>query len=306
LVNLDGTVIATLEFALGWKLNDHWRIGGGVQAVILNFSSIVVFSGCPGNTICTPEDRQFDAPAQIRDQTVTPSANFGVQGVWDGFRLGASVQLPIWVSSDAEVRVPALPSSPYFDQAKLVGNEATLSFTLPLIARVGAELRPTNSLRIEGEVDYETWSMHDSIAISPHGMKIMNAPGLDSYSLGAMTVARHFDDTFSVHLGGEWAATEWLILRGGYTYEPSAVPANYESVMTPDGDKHILAAGVGIAAGRFRIDGMYAHVAQSAVDSTGSRVYALNPIRPPDMIPIGNGRYEVSYDLAGIGLATSF
>src|SRR5437870_4850515 len=123
-------------------------------ADILDFSSIVVFSGCPGSTICTPEDRQFDAPAQIRDQTVVPSANFGVQGVWDGFRLGASLQLPVWVSSDAQIRVPALPPSPYFDSAHLVGDSATLSFTLPLVARLGAEIRPSSSLRIEAEVDY--------------------------------------------------------------------------------------------------------------------------------------------------------
>ena len=305
-VNLDGTAIATAELAAGYRLNEHWRIGGGVQFVILDFSSIVVFSGCPGNTICTPEDRQFDAPAQIRDQTVVPSANFGVQGVWDGFRLGASAQLPVWVSSDANIRVPALPSSPYFDQATLVGNSATLEFTLPPVIRLGAELRPTNTLRIEGEVDYEFWSMHDSIKITPQGMKIMNPPGLDSYDMGQMVVQRNFDDTFSLHLGTEWAAADWITLRGGYTYEPSAVPAAYETVLTPDGDKHILAAGLGLWAGSFRIDAMYAHVMQSSLDVTTSKSYALNPIRPPSMTPVGNGHYDVSYDIAGVGVATSF
>src|SRR5262249_14668056 len=157
----------------------------------------------------------------------------------------ASLQLPVWISSDAQVRVPALPPSPYFDSAHVVGDSATLELTLPLVARLGAEIRPAATLRIEGELDYETWSMQDSIAISPHGMKIMNAPGLDSEELGWMTVASHFDDTFSFHLGAEWAASDWFVLRGGYTYEPSAVPTNYESVLTPDGDKHILAAGLG-------------------------------------------------------------
>src|SRR5262249_30286342 len=148
LVNLDGTVIATTELALAWRLGDHWRIGGGVQAVLLDFSALVVFSGCPRATICPPADRQFDAPAPIRDQTLVPSANLGVQGVWDGFRVGASLQLPVWISSDAQVRVPALPPSPYFDSAHVVGDSATLELTLPLVARLGVELRPAATLRI--------------------------------------------------------------------------------------------------------------------------------------------------------------
>jgi long-chain fatty acid transport protein len=306
LVNLDGTVIATTEGALAWQPSPHLRIGAGLQLVILDFSSIVVFSGCPHLIICTPEDRDFDAAAQIRDFAIVPSGNAGVQGIWDGLRVGFSVQLPVWVSSVASVRVPALPKSAYFDAAHVEGDQATLSFTLPLVARAGLEVRPARGIRAEVEVDYEAWSMHDAITITPQNIRIVGSPGTDVYQMSTMTVGRHFEDTFSLHFGAEWAPNGWLTLRLGYAYEPSAVPPAYMSVLSPDGDKTLLSAGLGVSFGKWRLDGMYTHVIQDPRDVTGSRDYALNPIRPPSQTPIGNGHYDVSGDILGAGLQTSF
>jgi long-chain fatty acid transport protein len=306
LVSLDGTVIANAEAALAWAPSEHLRIGGGLQLVMLNFSTVVVFTGCPGSTLCTPEDRDFDAASEVRDTAMAPSGNFGVQGIWEKVRLGAAVQLPTWISSQAKVRVPALPRSAYFDNAHIEGDRAQLEFTLPLVARVGIELRPGAGLRVEGELDYEAWSLHDAIKLDPRGMRIVGAPGTDSYDLGSMTVRRNFDDTFSLHLGVEWAALDWLTLRGGWTYEPSAVPDAYMSVLTPDGDKQVVGVGAGLSLSRFQFNAVYAHVAQAPRDIHDSASYAQNPVRPPAQIPVGNGHYDVSGDIFGVGLSTAF
>lgn len=58
-------------------------------------------------------------------------------------------------------------------------------------------------------------------------------------------------DTFGARLGGEIAVSEQLILRGGYGFETSPVPAQQPGITNLlDGPRHIVGAGVGIVQWR--------------------------------------------------------
>src|SRR5262249_28870368 len=160
--NTDGTIFSVVEAALAWAPSPEWRVGGGFQLVPVRFSGIHAFSGCPSTIVCAPEDLQWDGLAQVRTFGIVPSANFGVQRLWERFRLGAALQLPVWISTGGTLRIPALPSSPFYDSAHIEGDEVEVRTTLPPVVRVGGELRPSDRLRIETEVDYEAWSMHDA------------------------------------------------------------------------------------------------------------------------------------------------
>lgn len=60
-----------------------------------------------------------------------------------------------------------------------------------------------------------------------------------------------YQDTFAARLGGEVHATDALILRGGYGFESSPIPAEQTGVTNLlDGPKHTVGAGLGITWAR--------------------------------------------------------
>src|SRR4029079_981628 len=81
------------------------RIGVTVTNMIALLKSQVVLSGCPGQTICAPEDPEFDARTKVDVHDVlAPSATLGIQ--YDaGARvtLAASATSPTWIDAHGTV-----------------------------------------------------------------------------------------------------------------------------------------------------------------------------------------------------------
>jgi long-chain fatty acid transport protein len=305
IVDLDGTLIAALEAAAAVRIGEHVRIGAGLQLWVLNFSSQVMLSSCPGETICAPEDHDYDALSQVVVADVLPSGNVGVQGVWSKVRVGAAVQLPVSVDSGGKVRA-RLPRAAYFDGAFVKGEDATVKFTLPAALRFGVEVRPMPRLRFEAELDVELWSQHETIEIDTTRISIENVRGVGSYQLSPVRIERHFENVLGIHLGGELEVHERVTLRAGYAYEPSAVPSKYLQLLSPDGDKHLIAIGGSARLGKLRLDLTFAHVLQGDREVTDSVALQQNPIRPAGQVVIGNGSYHVAANILGLGAAYTF
>jgi long-chain fatty acid transport protein len=198
-----------------------------------------------------------------------------------------------------------LPSDPFFANSSVVGNSASISFALPLMLRAGVELRFLPGLRAELGFDYEAWSMQQSIDIRPSGIYISGAPGIGNYYLGAITLPRNMNGSFSVHLGGEWETLQRrLVLRLGYLLETSATPDQYMSVLTSDGLKNMIAMGFSLRVWRARLDVGYAHTFYTDRNVTSSMSPQLNPVQPGIAVPVGNGLYRVSNDIIAVGLET--
>jgi hypothetical protein len=54
----------------------------------------------------------------------------------------------------------------------------------------------------------------------------------------------------AVHIGGEYdVLPKRLTLRAGYLFESSSMPDETISVLTPDGDKHLLSLGLSVRLG---------------------------------------------------------
>ena len=221
-------------------------------------------------------------------------------------RLGASVQLPFFVHSSGTVAT-RLPSDPQFDGAQVVGNAIDVNLDLPLVIRAGAELRPTKHFRAELGYDYERWSQQDKLEFVPHGVYIDHVAGIGRYDLRRMQLDRGMQDTHSFHLGGEFdALPKRLTVRAGYLYETSAVPDAYLSVVTPDGDKHLLAIGAALRLGSWRLDLAYGHFFQADRYIRNSKSLQLNPIMPSIAVAVGNGLYAVSTDVLSLGFEKRF
>jgi long-chain fatty acid transport protein len=306
LVSLGGTAAAFLELAVSIRITPRLYIGAGFQSLYFALSNKTVLSSCT-QLNCAPEDPRFDSPTQTKvTSPFTPTGNFGFLYVGNWLRAGASLQLPIWVHATGTVAT-RLPSDPMFDGAVVVGNGIEVDLTLPLIARVGVEGRPTKRARIELEVDYEAWSMQKDISFTPQNVYIDHVIGVGRYDLKPMVLDRSMKDVFSVHLGGEYdVLPHRLTVRGGYLFESNSMPDETVNAITPDGDKHMIAIGGALHLGGLRLDAAYAHVFQGDRNVTNSRSLQLNPISPSIAVPVGNGRYAVSTDVLSLGLEGRF
>jgi long-chain fatty acid transport protein len=306
LVSLNGTVAAIAELAVSVRLTPQLYLGGGFQNMFITLNNTVALSGCT-QLNCSPEDPGFDALTQTKvTSNFTPSANFGALYVLPKVRIGLSAQLPFFVHAAGTIAT-RLPSDPQFDGAMVVGNKVTVDLNLPAVLRAGIEVRPTKQVRVEVGFDYETWQLQDKLSFVPDGIYIDHVVGIGRYDLRPMSIDRSMTGVYSIHVGGEWdVLPHRLTLRAGYMFESSSTPDETLTVLTPDGDKHLLTLGVGVKIGKIRLDAGYGHFFQADRVITDSRSLQLNPIEPSLAVAVGNGTYMVSTDVLSIGIEGRF
>lgn len=301
LVSLAGTAMAVAELAFAVRITPELYFGAGFQNLFLSLDNRTVLAGCT-QLNCAPEDPRFDALTQVKAASwFTPSGNLGLTYAHRYVRAAASLQLPYWVRASGTVRT-RLPSDPQFDGAVVVGDGIDVRFNLPLVLRVGVEGRPAPWARVELGFDWERWSTQRSFEFAPRGVYIDHVLGVGRYDLRPMSLDRAMRDTFAVHLGGELSFFHRMFtVRAGYLYETSAVPDATLSVLTPDGDKHLLSLGGALQLGPVRLDLAYGHFFQPERVIATSRSLQLNPISPSIAVAVGNGRYAVSTDVLSLG-----
>lgn len=317
LISMDGSALVVAGGSFAWKANKWLKLGAGLQALVGRFRSTVVFNANPSDRLIgAPEDPTYDTTAQIdAAPIVAPSGNIGaIVEPNENWRLGASFQLPFWVEAPATNRF-RLPAAALFDRATHEGDKVHVSFRLPAILRAGIEFRKDfeKNKRFRGEVAYvhEFWSMHDAISITPENIKLIGVTGFPSpFSVPPLTIPRNFQDSHSVRLGGEYmfpAGQYRLEVRGGGSFETSAVPRSHVTPLTIDANKVTVAIGGGLYIGdRWRLDAVYAHIFAFNVEvsPTEAAVPKISPVsgNPTKFEPINAGSYSARADVIGLGL----
>jgi long-chain fatty acid transport protein len=315
LVDLSRSLLAVIEVAYGHQLGERLRLGAGVQNMVFYMDSTVAFSACPGQTVCAPEDPEFDAVGKVTQLSpFNPSAVLGAQyAATDWLRVGLAAQLPFFIGGSGKIQT-RLPSSGFFEGAEVRGDEAEVSFTLPAALRLGVEAQPLASWKVELATQIEFWSQHDEFLIEPRNVRIENAAGVGTYEVGALRIPRGFENTVAVNLGVEGQPVPLLPLTvlAGYSFETAAAPDEYLSVMTVDGTRHMLAAGAGYQLGEWKIDAVlgFVAVADREVTPDEGRAPQLSPIRDTSEEPlevyVNWGEYSSSWLILGAGVGRAF
>jgi long-chain fatty acid transport protein len=317
LFSLDGSVLAFVGAGAAFAPSKEWRIGAAIGVLAGSFNTRVAFSGCvPERFFCAPEDPDWDVASELSvGPIVAPTGEAGAIWIPDPkWRIGLSFQAPVYVRARATVRT-RLPSTPIFAQAYQDGEEADVAFNLPWNLRVGVETRIIDDLRLELGGGFERWSMHDNISIDPDGVALKDVAAFpETYYLPTIDFPRNFQDSASVRLGGEYSFEllehRWEG-RAGVSFETSAVPSEYLSVLTIDSSKVTTALGLGLHVGKFRFDAVFAHVFASSVDvdPKAARIPQISPVdanAPKDPNYINGGSYSAAADVIGLGVAYTF
>jgi long-chain fatty acid transport protein len=307
----NGSLAAMPGVWLAYKPFDALRIGVGALAFVGKFQSTITFNANPQDRLLgAPEEPSYDAAAQLNISPIfSPSAAAGVTLVPSQyFRIGASGQLPMVISAPANITM-AMPTSVVFDSASQDGTSAHVRFVLPAIARAGIEVRPTDELRIELAYVREFWSSQQAISITPINMNLDGIAGMPpQVKIPPISMPRDFQDSSSYRLGGEYSY-EFLgykvSLRGGVSYETTAVPPAYLNLSALDFNKWVTSIGGSIFIGpHWRFDAVYAHTfAQTVyVDPNIAKIPRINPIDGnAPFEPVNGGTYSASADLLGVG-----
>jgi long-chain fatty acid transport protein len=320
LVSLDGSALVVTGLWAAYKPVKWLRLGLGVEALVGNFDSTVVFSACPPQSlVCAAEDPQYDAFSQLKVGPIfSPSGNAGITVVPERhIRIGLSGQLPFSIDAPATVTVK-LPNAPEFDSASQQGTNAHVKFNLPGVFRAGVEGRfdlGPGAMRIEGTYEREFWSDHQSIDIVPDNITLVGIKGFPSpFAVSPISIPRGFQDSNSVRLGAEYSfmlAGYGLDVRTGVNYETSAIQTAYLSPLTVDMDKVFLGFGGSLhLATHWRLDALYGHVFASSVyvNPATAAVPKVNPVQgnaaPSETV--NGGTYTAKADILGVGLNYKF
>ena len=314
--SLAESLFVTLAVGLGYQVTPQLRVGVTVSDNISQLSSRVTLTGCPGETICAPEDPEFDADTRIKQTDLwAPSAAAGLQyDVIPELTLGLTAQTGYKVSGANGELTTKLPSSSYFDGASVKGDSVSLEMTLPPSVKGGIEVRPNEHLRIEAALDVEFWGVHKDITITPHDVVIDNAAGVGMYTIGSSVITRDYKTSYAPSIGGEYhfknpvGAGAWQV-GAGYSYETAAAPKGSVSTLTVDAAKHIVGFGGSYDAGGWQIGASigYVHLQNVDVSLEDAKVMQLSPIRDqPVAVPVNAGDYKSHYLLAGMRFARRF
>ncbi len=317
LITLDGSLLAVVGAGVAFAPNKQWRLGATVGMLTGVFKTQATFSGCvPERFICAPEEPSWDVAAQLSVGPIfAPTGSLGVTFIpVPAWRVAVAFQLPTWISAPATLDA-RLPSTPVFEKASQQGDEANVKFDLPWTLRAGVEMRAVDDLRLELAFDYDRWSMHDAITVTPENIAFKNVAGFPpTYNVPPVTLPRGFQDSASVHLGGEYTfhADRFDIdARAGVSFETSAIPTAYESVLTIDQNKVTTAIGGSLHWRKLRLDLVYAHVFgfDVNVDPASAKISLISPVQAnPPKSPdyINGGSYSARADVVGAGLAYTF
>ena len=321
LLSLDGSALVQLGGYFAWKPTPEIRIGAGLDVLVGKFASTVVFNANPADRLIgAPEDPAYDAAAQMSVGPIfAPSGGIGAIFEPDEHvRIGIAGHLPFWISAPATLKV-RLPTAAPFDRARQDGDSSTVSFRLPGTLRAGVEFRQNlgNEKKIRIEVAYvrEFWSLHDTIDVVPKSIKLVDVTGFPSpFNVAPISLPRNFQDSNSIRLGGEFTFKGLFDyktdLRGGISYETSAVPKEWVSPLTVDANKVQIGGGLGVYIGKWRLDTAFSYIfaPEVNVDPATAAVPRVNPVKgnPTAGEAINGGTYTVRALTLGGGLNYKF
>ena len=315
LVSLDGSLLAIPGVYAAYKPFDWLRVGAGVMALVGTFDSSIVFNANPKNRLlAAPEDPNYDAFSQLKARPVfAPSANVGTTIVPnEHVRIGLAYQLPFVVNAPTTLNVK-LPTAVEFDHAYQSGDTGRIRFELPPEFRAGVEVRgkiANDLLRVELAYVREFWTVHHDIEVDPN-VKLYGITGFPSpYGVGTIDFPRHFENSNSVRLGGEFTfpfADHIWDLRAGVDYDQSGIPTAYLSPLTVDLARVTLGMGASLHIGEhWRFDGIFAHVfaSDATVDPALAAIKPVNPVQgnPTAAESTNGGQYSARAEVLGVGL----
>lgn len=261
---VDTLIVQTFTGAsVAHRFMDRLSVGAGLSWNFLRVEQQLAVSVPwvpPGTTdmsaLTRNEDPQYDVPFRMdgRDRSAL-GWNMGLlyEPPSNRYAIGFMYQAPVKFSATGVMEADF--TNNYFRTDELLGivdqdvvsdNQVRFDVTMPQIIKVGALVRPIDTLEIELAAVWEGWSVIDQIRIYDVDLtvpvdqenQIAQVAGVEDIEItDDIFLPAGYTDTWSVRLGGEWLFHKRGTVRLGGLWEQGAIPAGNRNVSLVDGTK---------------------------------------------------------------------
>ena len=265
------------------RITPWLSVGAGVSWTLMRAEQELVVAMCAKGAECG------DNPAQdvsIRLEAWEKFRIMGNAGVlvepthW--LAIGASFVPPITFHAKGSISTDfgddhSLGS--FLEGTEFSDDDIVLTVPMPMVARLGVQVKPIEALEIELASVYEGWSVAKELRVSDVNLVITTnkdnplAPDEDIAINDDVVLPTGYVDAVSVRLGGEYTINDRFTARAGGLYETSGVPAATQGVALVDGPK--FGYGVGGTArlvGGLHLDLAFAQSYLASREITDSEV----------------------------------
>jgi len=235
-VTADQIQVLSVGRATSYKANDRFAVGVAAfmnngKVSLANKVPSTVYAGIPGLP---------DAAFAATGDDTSPNVHLGA--LWlagKTLRVGAAYRSPIQLTIQGDAHL-AIPGGP------IVTDQWNLPLRLPQSASLGAAWQATPVLLVAGQTDWVDWSSIAQQAIT-----------FQQGALPNQLLPRHWHNRVQPRIGIEYSGYQPLLLRAGYSYDPTPVPASTLDPLLFDLNRHIVSAGLGTTGRDWSLDVSY-------------------------------------------------
>ena len=181
------------------------------------------------------------------------------------------------------------------------GNTFSATLPLPSVISAGLTYHISEHFEIGAQFDWVGWSTYESLDID---FKINTQQLEDSSS------PRNYEDSWVIHLGGEYSVDTNVQIRAGFYYDKTPVQDGYMSPENPDNDRMGFTGGLGYTYGeRIQLDLSFLYIHSSKREQTEAQAIAAGTLDPDPqdgsrhVLP---GTYRLNALIPGISIAYKF
>ena len=214
--------------------------------------------------------------------------NFSGDGL--GYNVAALYKTDVFnigVSYRSEVEIDADGTSTLTATSQTVNNAITV--TMPDMLNIGVAFHPADRWTISADADWVNWKKFDQLAFT-------YTPTLGGVG-ASLTVPENWEETWAYRLGVEWAYSDTMRARFGYTYDPTPIKDVDFTPLLPGNDRQAVHLGYGVdLSEQATIDLAYIYFWLEDRNQTAST--GTNSVR--------NGTYKSDIHLFGASLTYHF
>ena len=292
-------IILKTDVSAAWRFHDLFGFGVTVEWITvprLDYSLMI--NAAPFQGGAYPVSSPYDILAQTTGSDwLTFNATLGGwfrPRPWLEFGVAGQV-IPANIVTKSNLSLsPANPNGPLMagvstERDQLPATDVKITLPLPLTARAGARYRHLHGGReifdLEADVEYETWSRTQAFTLDTNNLGAVGGGALmgNPILLGQIQIAKHWNDVFSVKVGGDFnlVPDRWTLRAGAY-YETAVAPAAYANVDFPGAQVLGAALGGSLLLRRLEIAVTYQLRYQPSftVSEADARFYQQTPGNP--------------------------
>jgi long-chain fatty acid transport protein len=214
-----------IQPTISYRINDEVSVGGGVVYAIggMNLQRAIPIVDKNGQ----------DGKAELDGKAHGWGFNLGVQYyVSDKVQLGFNYRSQVNMKMNRGYASFTVPSSvsgmfPY--------TPFSTELPLPQVATIGVAYHPTELLTLQADINYTGWSAYDSLIFDYEE---------NTASLSDTRTPRHYKNTITFRVGGNYAVSDKVSLMLGAAWDPTPVRDGFVTPDLPDANRKVFTGGL--------------------------------------------------------------